>query len=222
VTFTELVDRLGEFYGPLAPPPPDPFGVYLWQVLGVKTTAGRRDAALQALRRIPAMTPDSVRKVGRGRLEAIARLCGPFADERVSAIEMGVDVFRRRRDLADRLRGPLRAAWLAVRDLPHLGDAGSLRLLLFASPHGLVPVDADLARLAVRLGLVETTTDGRHLARRVRRILGRQLPSEIASRRTAVLYLAHHAQATCVEVEPHCGICPILPGCAEGQARSNG
>jgi endonuclease III len=217
----DLVSRLVTFYGPLPTPPADAFGVYLWDVLGIRTTAGRRDAALQALRRVPAMTPDSVRKLGRGRLEAIARLSGPFAEERVSAIETGVDVFRRRRDFAAELDGPLRRAWLAAGDLPHLGEAGSARLLLFASRHGLVPVDVGVSRFAVRFGLVEPLPNLRRLSRTVRRRLAAALPSGLSDRRQAVLYLAHHAQSTCVEVEPHCSICPLVTDCAEGRERSS-
>ena len=210
---------LARFYGPLAHPPGDAFGVYLWEVLGLQTTAGRRDAALGALRRIPALTPDSVRKLGRGRLEAIVRLAGPFVDERLSAIDTGVDVFRRRREFASRLAGPLKTAWLAARDLPHLGEAGAAELLLYASPHALVPVDQGLCRLAVRLGIAAPRANIRRLVRDVRRALDRELPSELHERRQAVAYLMHHAQATCVESDPHCGICPLASGCAEGQRR---
>jgi endonuclease III len=212
-----LVARLIEFYGPLPHPPDDPFGVYLWEVLGARTTGGRRDAALQALRRVPAMTPDSVRKLGRGRLEAVARLCGPFVDERISAIETGVDVFRRRRDFAGELHGPLKQAWLAAGDLPHLGEAGSARLLLFASPHALVPVDEGLSRFAVRFGLAAADANFRKLTRTVRRRVSALLSPEIDQRRLAVLYLTHHTQSTCVSVQPHCAICPVRSECAEGR-----
>jgi endonuclease-3 len=219
MTLSDLLPPLVRFYGPLPHPPSDAFGAYIWEVLGMKTTAGRRDAALAALRRVPAMTPDSIKKIGRGRLEAVVRLCGPFVDERLSAIETGVDVFRRRRDLPERLHGSLRTAWLVIRDLPHLGEAGAARVLLFASPHALVPVDAAMTRLALRLGLVDETANVKRLARTVRRVVGRALPDDVALRRQAALYLAHHAQSTCVEVEPHCGICPIARGCRTGKQR---
>ena len=211
------VARLAAFYGPLAHPPADPFGVFLWEVLGTRTTAGRRDAALHGLRCVPALTPDSVRKLGRGKLEAIIRLCGPFVDERVSAIETGVDVFRKRRHFADELQGPLKQAWLAAGDLPRIGEAGAARLLLFASRHAVVPVDAGLARFAVRFGLVNDTPNLRRLARAVRRALSAVLPAGIEERRYAVLYLSHHAQSTCVEVQPHCAICPLAADCEEGR-----
>jgi endonuclease III len=216
----DLASALAAFYGPLVQPPSDPFGAYVWEVLGMKTTPARRESALAALRRIPAMTPDSMRKLGRGRLETVVRLCGPFVDERLSALETGVDVFRRRRNLPEQLQGSLRTAWLALRDLPHLGDGASARLLLFASPHTIVPVDAPLARLAVRLGLIAPVENPRRLTRSARRAFRRVLPVEHAALRRAIVYLNHHTQNTCVDFDPHCTICPIAAECPEGMRRA--
>ena len=134
------------------------------------------------------------------------------------ALETGVDIFRRRREFETVLAGPLRQAWLAAKDLPHLGEAGAARLLLFASPHAVVPVDQALCRLAVRLGLTPARSSARRLVRDTRRALAATLPTEITARRKAVLYLAHHAQSTCVEGEPHCVVCPLAAGCAYARA----
>lgn len=216
-SFADLIDRLAQFYGPLPLPPADPFGFYVWEVLGTRTTAGRRDAAMAALRRIPALTPDSLRKVGRGRLEAVVGQCGPFVDQRLVALDAGIDVFRRQHHFIERLRGPLRQAWLASRDLPHLGHAGALRLLLFTGDSHVVPVDAGLARVATRLGLATPQANVRRMTRDVRRALHLALPRELSHRRRAVLYLHHHAEHTCVESSPHCGVCPLVEGCAEGR-----
>jgi endonuclease III len=216
-SFADRIDRLATFYGPLPLPPADPFGFYVWEVLGTHTTAGRRDAAMAALRRIPALTPDSVRKLGRGRLEAVVNQCGAFVNERLAALDAGIDVFRRQQHFNRRLQGSLRQAWLASRDLPHLGHAGALRLLLFTGNSVIVPVDAGMARLAIRLGLATPHTNLRRLTRDVRRALGAVLPHESSERRRAVLYLELHAEHTCVESSPHCGVCPLLQGCAEGQ-----
>ena len=219
-SFADWIDRLATFYGPLPLPPADPFGFYVWEVLGTHTTAGRRASAMAALRRIPALTPDSIRKLGRGRLEAIVGQCGPFVTERLAALDAGIDVFRRQQRFIERLQGPLRQAWLASRDLPHLGHAGALRLLLFTGNSGIVPVDAGVARLATRLGLATPRPNLRRLTRDVRRALGAALPREPSERRRAVLYLEHHAEHTCVESSPHCGVCPLLEGCAEGRRRT--
>ena len=216
-----MIDRLAHFYGPLPLPPEDPFAFYVWEVLGTLTTAGRRDTAMEALRRVPALTPDSLRKLGRGRLQAVVRQCGPFVDERLAALDAGIDIFRRQPYFVQRLRGPLRYAWLASRDLPHLGHAGALRLLLFTGDSHVVPVDAGMARIATRLGIARPWPNVRRLTREVRRTLDVALPRELSDRRRAVLYLKHHAEHTCVESSPHCGVCPLVDSCAEGQRRTS-
>ncbi len=212
-----MIDRLAPFYGPLPLPPADPFGFYVWEVLGTRTTGGRRDTAMAELRRIPALTPDSMRKLGRGRLVAVVRHCGPFVDERLAALDAGIDVFRRQPRFLERLGGPLRQAWMASRDLPHVGHAGALRLLLFAGSSTIVPVDAGIARVVTRLGLTPNRPNLRRLVREARRALDTELPRDQATRRRAVLHLHHHAEHSCAEMSPHCGVCPLAAACPEGQ-----
>ena len=215
-SFAELIERLVTFYGPLPSPPADPFGYFVWEILGTRTTSGRRDAAMSALRRVPAVTPDSLRKLPRGQLEAIVRRCGPFVDERLAALDAGVAVFRRQPHFAQRLRGPLRESLLAARDLPHLDRAGALRLLMFSTSSAVVPVNAALARAALRLGYGREATNLTRLARGVRRALHSALPEDVGGRRRAVQYLGHHAEHTCVDT-PHCAVCPLRTACAFAQ-----
>jgi endonuclease III len=213
--FGEHVERLKAFYGPLPLPPADPFQYFVWEVLGARTTPGRRDAALSALRRVPALTPDSLRKLGRGRLEAILRQCGLFLDERLAALDAGVTVFRRPHFL-ERLQGSFLEAWKAARELPHLDHAGTLRLLMFTGGSRLVPVDGGIARVTLRLGLATQLRPRPWSIRDVRQALNVVLPSNLVERQQAVIYLRHHAERTCVEAAPHCRICPLHSACPEG------
>src|SRR5438552_18809645 len=96
--WSTLLDRLERFYGPLPQPPSDPFALYVWEVMSLHTTSPRRDAAMNSLRRIPALTPDSLGRAARGKLDAAAALAGPYRDERIRALTAGADVFRRNRD----------------------------------------------------------------------------------------------------------------------------
>src|SRR5918996_583960 len=105
----DVMDRLERFYGPLPLPPDDPFAFYVWEVLGVRTTPARRDAAMSALRRIPALTPDSMAKAPRAKLEKAVGLAGPYREDRLRALTSGVDVFKRNRDLPNKLRGDMTA-----------------------------------------------------------------------------------------------------------------
>src|SRR6185436_6189959 len=43
-----IVDSLQAFYGALAPPPRDPFTLFVWEVLSAHSTPRKRDAALAA------------------------------------------------------------------------------------------------------------------------------------------------------------------------------
>jgi endonuclease III len=212
-SFADLVGRMAAFYGPLSAPPSDPFAYYVWEILGTRTTSGRRDAAMAALRRVPALTPDSLRKLPRGRLEAAVRQCGPFVDERMAALDAGASVFRRQPRFEQRLRGPLRESLIAAGDLPHLGKAGALRLLMWAGTSDVIPVDAAVARVAVRLGLCDEIANVTRQVREVRRALAAVLPRHQVRRRRAVQYVSHHAEHTCTEALPHCGVCPIRYAC---------
>lgn len=168
---------------------------------------------MAALRRVPALTPDSLRKLPRGRLEAIVRQCGPFVDERLAALDAGVAVFRRQPRFARRLSGPLRDSVVAARDLPHIGRAGALRLLMFTGRSVLIPVDGALVRVAVRLGLCVERANPARAVREARRALHAALPGDIGLRRRAVRYLSHHAEHTCIAATPHCAVCPLAADC---------
>jgi endonuclease III len=93
-----------------------------------------------------------------------------------------------------------------------------VRLLLFASPHAVIPVDQALCRVALRLGLTQSRGGPRRLVRETRRALSVGVPANPEARRQAVLYLSHHAQSTCVEGTPHCNVCPLKDGCNYAKA----
>jgi endonuclease III len=196
----ELMDRLERFYGPLPMPPSDPFTFYVWDVLGVRTARTRRDAAMAALRRIPALTPDSMGKVARAKLEAAVALAGPYREERLRALASGVDAFKRHRDLGERLRGSTESAAEALAQLPDLSAVSGQWLLLFAGRHPLVPDDPQAGRVLSRLG-----SDSRAAAD--------QLGGVLTAMQRLVLYLSHHGRSTCVDADPLCHICPLRTDC---------
>lgn len=218
VDFDEVIRQLRAFYGPQPLPPREPFALFVWEVMNFHAAPLKREAALAALKRIPALTPDSVWKTPLGKLEAAAGLAGPYLDERVRALRAGADVFRRRPELARAIAGPVHGALRALRALPQLGDAGTGRMLLYAGDAPIVPVDAATARVAVRLGLCDPEPDARRLARRVRRVLDVIVPRDLDARRRVVQLIEHHGQSTCAEFDPHCGVCPLAGACAFASA----
>src|SRR5437868_9355334 len=154
-----LVEALHTFYGALAPPPHDPFMLFVWEVLSVHSTPQRRDAALAALKRIPALTPDSMWRAPQKKLEESARLAGPYTDNRLQALRTGCELFRRAPNLPAIIRGPLPAARRALKPFPQLGETGAHRMLLFAAGHAILPVDARVSRVGRRLGYGQTGGD---------------------------------------------------------------
>jgi endonuclease-3 len=214
-----LVAALQKFYGALPEPPRDPFMLFVWEVLSTHSTPRKRDAALAALKRIPALTPDAMWRAPQKQLQDTVALAGPYADQRLRALRTGVDLFRRVPKLPAIIRGPLPAARRALKPFPQLGETGAHRMLLFAAGHAILPADARVSRVARRLGYGEASDEFRKQARSVQQALEQELPASIDAFRRAYVYLSHHGAATCTEADPHCSICPLLNDCPEGKSR---
>ena len=214
-----LIEALHPFYGGLPMPPRDPFTLFVWEVLSVHSTPRRRETALAALKRIPALTPDAMWRAPQKKLEESVKLAGPYTENRLTALRTGVDLFRRSPNLPAVIRGPLTAARRALKPLPQLGETGAHRMLLFAADHQILPVDARVSRVAIRLGYGEANDEFRKQARSVQEALTRELPPSVDAFRRAFVYLSHHGAATCTEADPHCAVCPLLKECPEGKKR---
>ena len=215
-----LLDALQRFYGTLPPPPRDPFTLFVWEVLSVHSTPRKRDAALGALKRSRALTPDAMWRAPQKKLEESVKLAGPYTEQRLDALRTGVELFRRTPKLPEIIRGPIAAARRALKPFPQLGETGAHRMLLFAADHAILPVDARVNRVGRRLGYGEAASDFRKQSRLVQNAMTRELRAGSADAfRRAYLYLSHHGSATCTEAEPHCQVCPLLSDCPEGKTR---
>lgn len=214
--------RLERFYGALPTPPHDPFVLFVWEVLGVHSSPKRRDAALAALKRIRALTPDAMWRTPQKKLEEGVVLAGPYLEQRLRALRTGMDVFRRSPNLPAIVRGPLVAARRALKGLPQMGEGGAYRMLLFAGDHPVLPVDARVSRVARRLGYGEQQADFAKTAKSVRAAVEAALAPSLDAYRRTFVYLAHHGATTCTEADPHCRVCPLVLECPEGQRRVRG
>ncbi len=189
-------------------------------MLSAHSTPRKRDAALGALKRVRALTPDAMWRVAQKKLEETVALAGPYLEQRLRALRTGVDVFRRAPDLPAMIRGPLPGARRALKGLPQMGEGGAYRMLLFAAGHPVLPVDARVSRVARRLGYGEAQADFAKTARAIRAAVSVELPPAVDAYRRAFIYLNHHGAATCTDADPHCHICPLLQDCPEGRRRS--
>jgi endonuclease III len=163
------------------------------------------------LRRAHVLTPDAVVRAPRATLQAAVAPAGSSIELRVDALHAGAEVFRRHRALPAAIHGPLAAARRSLRRLKHLDSAAAHRMLLFAGDHPIMPVDARVLRVVVRLGYADSAK--RPTARGLRKMLGSLLREDRDARRHAFVYLSHHGALTCTERDPHCRVCPLAPEC---------
>lgn len=224
---------LRDFYGLLPQPPVEPFQFFLWEILSADALPARRDLAWQALRRIPALTPDAAFRTPTKVLLQVVALIGPYRDERVEHIRATTGEFKRHRNLLAAevfTSAGLRGATRALRRLRHLPRETLDRALLYAGGYAVLPLDDATARVVARLeGTAIPIKEGaegftlkralwggelRRQRRRARKTLAGALPCDVNAYREAVLYLRHHAQHTCIAVGPHCHVCPLASDCA--------
>ena len=227
-----LVPKLREFYGLLPPPPTDPFQFFVWEILSADALPARRDLAWQALRRMPALTPDAMFRAPQKALLDVVALIGPEREERIERLRATTAEFKRHRDALDddvlRSGGVMKAA-RAFRRLTRLPREVLDRALLYVAGCPVLPLDDAIARVVARIeGMAIPVRQGaegftlkralwgaelRQQRRRARKLLASALPRDVSAYRDAVLYLRHHAQHTCLAVAPHCGVCPLAASC---------
>src|SRR5436190_17900491 len=174
-----MLDALRKFYGTLPTPPRDPFTLFVWEVLSVHSTPRKRDAALAALKRIRALTPDAMWRAPRQKIEECVAMAGPYLDQRLMRLRTGVDLLRKMPTMNAVVRGPVQAARRALKPFPTLGEGGASRMLLFAADHPVLPVDARLSRVARRLGYGEEQQDFKKTTRSVQAAIARDLPEAV-------------------------------------------
>jgi endonuclease-3 len=214
-----LLVKLQTFYGKLPSPPSDPFTLFVWEVLSVHAAPRKRDAAFGALKKARALTPDAMWRAPQATLESSVAIAGPFREQRLRSLRIGVELFRGSPALPKAIKGPVSAALKALKPLPRMGEGGAYRMLLFAAGHAVLPVDARVSRVARRLGYGEQARDFTRTARSVRQAVAIELAPDATAYQPLYLYLTHHGATTCTEADPHCAVCPLLTECPEGEKR---
>jgi endonuclease III len=208
-----LIGALREFYGLQPTPPADLFQFLVWEVLSEHALPTRRDLAWLGLRRIPALTPDAMFRVPAKDLLEVVGLAGPRREEKVERIRAIVGEFKRHRDALDidvlSRATPVSAARV-LRRLEQVPWPARTRALLFALGKVVLPMDDDTSRVVARV----MGAPAKRRQQSAKRWLRSRLPLDSPSYKDAVIYLRHHAHHTCLELTPHCGVCPLRKECA--------
>jgi endonuclease III len=207
-----VIHALREFYGLQATPPGDLFQFLVWEILSEQALPARRDLAWQALKRIPALTPDAMfRAPAKALLEAVG-IAGPHREEKVERLQATIGEFKRHRaefDLDTLRRGSCFSAARALGRITQVHPSVRARAFLFALDAQVLPIDQDINRVVSRLMGVPHNRN----RLRARRWLVSQLSPDLQAFREAVVYLRHHALHTCLKIAPHCGVCPLRTRC---------
>lgn len=207
-----VLTALAVFYGPLASPPSDLFAFFVWEAVSAGALPARRDIAWQALKRLPALTPDAMFRAPKNDLKTALEGLGSF-EERLETLRAGSGHFRRHRDLPAIVSGPMLGAARALRDVPHLSPSSRVRALFFAGGHPVPAVDDQAARVMARL--YGAGALGQAPRRRLaRQRLGAALGGDRGRLARALVLLGHHGGHACVEQAPHCAVCPLRVDCA--------
>lgn len=213
-----LVEKLKKFYGKLPAPPPDPFTLFVWEILSNHSSDKKRAAAMSALKKSGALTIEGMWNCPPRKIEEGVALAGPYAAQRVQALKKGVEAFRRSPDLRAAISGPVPGALRALKGIPLMGEGGGYRMLLFPGGQPVLPVDARVARIATRLGYGEKSANFAKTAKSIRLSVAREMPESAVAYRDLYLYFEHHGGKTCTESAPKCDECPLSEECPSTQA----
>jgi endonuclease III len=222
---SSLVAALRDFYGLQPQPPAELFQFVAWEVLSEHALPARRDRAWQALRQIPALTPDAMFRAPANELLEAIGLAGPRRDEKLARLRTTMNEIRRSRDRLDATSlGSTTVLQTArsLRQLSSVDDCVLARALLYVAGHLVLPVDDDIGRVVTRLSTPTSAAPRRsggastsqRQRREARRWLAARLPRDQDAYRGAVTYVRHHGQHTCLVAGPHCTICPLREQCA--------
>jgi hypothetical protein len=213
------VSALQAFYGPLPKLPRDPFTLFVLEVLSAHSTPHKRDAALAALKRIPALTPDSMWRAPQKKLEESVKLAGPYTDKRLQALRTASTSSGARKAGVDHPRTA--AGRAAVRSSRCRSWASRGRTGCCCSRRSRVSCGRcprHPGRAAPRLRRGDQSSASRRDRSRTRS--PRELPALGRGLSTRVpLSLAPPAAPLAQRRIPHCIVCPLLTECPEGQRR---
>ncbi len=217
LTFTQVIARLGKFYGaPASPPVTDPFEQVLWENVAYLANDEKRAAAFSALRKTVGLTPRDILKAKPEKLLAVTRMGGMVPEPRAQRLRQSAEIVQ------ILLHGKLNAvldeslpkAKKTLQRFPRIGEPGAEKILMFAGKYPVLGLESNGLRVLLRLGFSEEQKSYSASYRGVKNAISGQLPQDCKSLVTAHQLLRKHGQELCKRSRPLCNDCPLKDSCA--------
>jgi endonuclease III len=215
ITFSKLIDKLQQYYGPPAPlPSNDPLELIIWENIAYLASDNRRAEAFASLRQTIGTRPEQILAARHSALAAVGKagiLPDVSAEKLLSIAKIAYEEFDS--DLRATLKKPLPQAKKALKRFPSIGDPGAEKILLFTRSYPVMALDSNGLRVLCRVGFAEEQKNYSATYRLVQDAIHEQLPRDCDSLIRAHQLLREHGQELCKRSKPRCVECPLRDSC---------
>jgi endonuclease III len=218
ITFSKLVDKLQQHYGPPTPPSTDPLELIIWENIAYLASDRRRAEAFATLKRSIGTRPEQILAAKHSALAAIGKagiLPDVSAEKLLAIAKIAYEEFDS--DLRSVLRKPLLQAKKALKRFPSIGDPGAEKILLLTRSYPVMALDSNGLRVLCRVGFAEEQKNYSATYRLVQDAILEQLPRDCDSLIRAHQLLRQHGQELCKRSKPRCTECPVRDSCKYGR-----
>ena len=218
ITFSKLVDKLQQHYGPPTPPSTDPLELIIWENIAYLASDRRRAEAFATLKRSIGTRPEQILAAKHSTLAAIGKagiLPDVSAEKLLAIAKIAYEEFDS--DLRAVLRKPLLQAKKALKRFPSIGDPGAEKILLLTRSYPVMALDSNGLRVLCRVGFAEEQKNYSATYRLVQDAILEQLPRDCDSLIRAHQLLRQHGQEMCKRSKPRCTECPVRDSCNYGR-----
>ena len=218
-TFSKVVDKLQQHYGPPAPlPSNDPLELIIWENIAYLASDKRRAEAFATLKRSIGTRPEQILAAKHSALAAIGKagiLPDVSAEKLLAIAKIAYEEFNS--DLRSVLKKPLLQAKKALKRFSSIGDPGAEKILLLTRSYPVMALDSNGLRVLCRVGFAEEQKNYSATYRSVQNAIHGQLPRDYDSLIRAHQLLRQHGQELCKRSKPHCTECPVRDSCNYGR-----
>jgi len=215
ITFSKLIDKLQQHYGPPATlPSNDPLELIIWENIVYLATDNRRAEAFAILKQTIGTRPEQILNAQHSALASIGKagiLPDVSAEKLLTIAKIAYEEFDS--DLRSALKKPLPQAKRALKRFPSIGEPGAEKILLFTRSYPVMALDSNGLRVLCRVGFAEDQKNYSATYRLVQNAICEQLPGDCDSLIRAHQLLRQHGQELCKRSKPRCAECPLSDSC---------